>query len=265
MSETPGGTYGLVFLGDIMGEPGMAAVRQGIPAILAQEQPLFLVVNAENAAPSGKGLLPAQAEELYALGVDAITLGNHAFDEPAIEPYLNLGKPIVRPANAPMNAPGRGRTSVTKDGIALHLINLCGQVFMKEWEDPFRASLGLVRACDSPHILVDFHAEATSEKIAMGWHLDGQVSLVVGTHTHVATADEQILPGGTAYQTDVGMSGPHGGVIGMDRSAVLAKFTKTSLVRFCVHDGPGMIHGVRVDVDRVTGRAQAIRRLTWST
>ena len=261
----------LAFFGDVIGKSGRDGVSDHLPRLKRDLQLDFVVVNAENAA-GGFGITEHTANELFMAGADCLTLGNHSWDQREALTYIVREPRLLRPLNYPrlMDAPGAGANLFeTPSGRTVLVMNVLGRVHMDPMDDPFGAvekelaACPLVLAADA--IIVDMHCEATSEKMAMGHFCDGRASLVVGTHTHVPTADAQILPGGTAYQTDVGMSGPHGGVIGMDRSAVLAKFTKTSLVRFRVHDGPGMIHGVRVDVDRVTGRAQAICRLTWST
>ncbi len=255
-------SYRILFLGDIVGKPGRNAVQAGLPSLIDSYRPLFVIVNGENSA-GGVGITPDICRELQALGVDLITLGNHAFNKREIYPYLDTPAKIIRPANIPTRCPGRGIDTVTKDGITLAAINLCGRVFMDSYDDPFAAADALVASLETPHIFVDFHAEATSEKIAMGYHLDGRVTAVLGTHTHVTTADETILPGGTAYQTDVGMCGPIGSVLGMDREVVLHRFRTTMPTRFEVSNTPGTISGAMIDVDRETGRAFAIERVRF--
>lgn len=253
-------TYSILFLGDVVGKPGREAVARHMPALFREHRPLFCVVNGENSA-AGVGITPAIAEELFAAGADAITLGNHAFNKKEIYEYLDRDRPIVRPANLPPLAPGRGVTVVAKDGISLAVVNLCGRVFLDGYDDPFRAIDAILEGLDTPHVLLDFHAEATSEKIAMGWHLNGRASAVVGTHTHVATADERVLPGGTATITDVGMCGPADSVLGMDREVILYRFRSSMPTRFEVADQPGVISGVVIDVQREDGRAVSIRRV----
>jgi metallophosphoesterase (TIGR00282 family) len=200
---------------------------------------------------------------MYAAGADGITLGNHAFNKRDIYPYLGTNKPIIRPANLPEGAPGRGMMLIEKEGVELAVINLCGRVYMDNYDDPFREVSRLLEGVTTTHVLVDMHCEATSEKIAMGWHLNGRATAVVGTHTHVATADEQILPGGTAYITDVGMSGPMPSVLGMDKDVILTRFRTSMPTRFEVANEPGVICGVVIEVEKETGRAQSIERIRF--
>lgn len=253
-------SYSILFLGDIVGKPGREAVGHYLPSLFREHSPLFCIVNGENSA-AGVGITPAIAEELFAAGADAITLGNHAFKKREVYEYLDRDRAIVRPANLPDLAPGRGVAVVKKDGIELVVANLCGRVFLDGYDDPFRCVDTLLSTVETPHVFVDFHAEATSEKIAMGWFLDGRATAVVGTHTHVTTADETVLPGGTAYITDVGMCGPIQSVLGMDREIILYRFQSSMPTRFEVADHPGVISGVVIDVQRETGRATAIRRI----
>lgn len=255
-------TYRILFLGDIVGKPGRIAVQQGLPSLQDTYQPLFTVVNGENSA-GGVGITPEIAEELYKAGADAITLGNHAFNKRDIAPYLETKKPIVRPANMPPGTPGRGLTSVTKDGIELAVMNLCGRVYLDTYDDPFRELDRLLASIQTPHRFLDFHAEATSEKIAIGYHAEGRMTAVVGTHTHVQTADEKVLAGGTAYITDVGMCGPVNSVLGMHREVILKRFMTTLPQRFEVANEPGVICGVVIGVERNTGRAVSIERVQF--
>jgi hypothetical protein len=251
-----------MFIGDVVGKPGRNAIQENLPKLKNIHKPLFTIVNGENSA-GGVGITPDIAEEIYKAGADGITLGNHAFNKREIMPYLGSGKPIVRPANMPEVVPGKGIASVKKEGIELAFINLCGRVFLDTYDDPFREVEKLLKTTTTKHILVDMHAEATSEKIAMGFFLDGRVSAVVGTHTHVQTADEIILPEGTAYLTDVGMTGPYPSVLGMAKEVILSRF-KTSLpTRFEVANEPGYIHGVIIQVESETGRAQSIERIRF--
>src|SRR5579862_2567188 len=212
-------SYRLLFLGDVVGRPGRDALERDLPSLIKRLKPLFVVANGENAA-GGVGITAEIAESMFALGVDVITLGNHAFNKREVFPYLNGGAAIIRPANMPAGNPGRGSVEVTKDGIILYVANLCGRVFMDAYDDPFRAIDQMLEGVSTPHRLIDFHAEATSEKIAMAWHLDGRATAVLGTHTHVPTADERVLPGGTAAITDVGMTGPYDSVLGMNKDVV---------------------------------------------
>jgi hypothetical protein len=253
-------SYTILFLGDVVGQPGRDALEQGLPRLLREHKPLFTIVNGENAA-GGVGITPAIADGILGFGADAITLGNHAFNKKEIFEYLDGGKPIVRPANIPDSNPGRGSVEVSKDGIRLWIANLCGRVFMDPYDDPFAGIDRMLEDVATPHRFVDFHAEATSEKVGMAWHLDGRVTAVVGTHTHIPTADERILPGGTAAITDVGMTGPYESVLGMDKDMILGKFRTGMPVRFEVARRPGVISGVVVSVERETGRALSIQRV----
>ncbi len=253
-------TYRVLFLGDIVGKPGRKAVVDGLPTLRNEFNPEFIVVNGENSA-AGAGITPDIADELFRSGVDAITLGNHAFNKREIYDYLDKGKPIVRPANMAKGVPGRGVCHVQKGSLDLAVINLCGRVFMDGYSDPFAAIDDLLAKAGTKHILVDFHAEATSEKIAFGYYVDGRVSVVVGTHTHVQTSDETVLEGGTAYITDTGMCGPVPSVIGVDKSIVVHKFVTGLPARFEVANEPGVICGVVVDVLYETGRAVSVTRL----
>ena len=255
-------SYKILFCGDVVGKPGRNIIKEGLPSLKATHEPLFTIVNGENAA-GGVGITPDIVQELFGAGADVITLGNHAFNKREIIPLLNTDKPIVRPGNMPPQVPGRGFVVVSKDGIDLAVLNLCGRVFLDSYDDPFREADHILEQLTTPHIFMDFHAEATSEKVAMGYHLEGRATAVVGTHTHVPTADEQILPGGTAYITDAGMSGPVRSVIGMDRHIILERFRTTLPQRFEVANEPGVICGVVIDVDRDTGRASAIRRIRF--
>jgi len=257
-------TYNLLFLGDVVGKPGRQAVKEGLPSLLDMYEPLFTVINGENSA-GGVGITADIADELYRAGADAITLGNHAFNKKEIGDYLNRGKPIVRPMNMPASTPGSGRTRVTKEGITLEVWNVCGRVFMDGYDDPFACVDQLIAESQTKHILLDFHAEATSEKIAIGYHCDGKVTGVVGTHTHVTTADETVLDGGTAYITDVGMCGPVRSVLGMDRDIILTKFRTSMPQRFEVAQQPGVISGVVINVNKETGLANSIERVRFST
>lgn len=252
--------YRILFLGDIVGKPGREAVLSSLPTLINKYDPTFVIVNGENSA-SGVGITPSIADSLFEAGVDAITLGNHAFNKREIYDYLDEGRPIIRPANMPGGTPGRGWCYVTVDRIKLAVINLCGRVYMDSYDDPFAGINQILDQIDTPHIFLDFHGEATSEKIAMGFHVEGRVSAVVGTHTHVQTADERILPGGTAYITDVGMCGPWPSVLGMDKDVILRRFRTTLPTRFEVAESPGVICGVVIDVLSTTGRAVSIQRI----
>ncbi len=249
----------LLMIGDVIGKPGRRAVKTLVPS-LRREQGIDLVIaNGENTA-GGFGLTLDTAHELLDSGVDILTSGNHIWDQKEIIPHLDEGLPLVRPANYP-DAPGRG--ALTLDGVLV--INLMGRVFMPALDCPFRTADHLLREArddwDAPVVIVDFHAEATSEKQAMGWYLNGRVSAVVGTHTHVGTVDARVLPGGTAYVSDVGMTGPRDSVIGSDTDAVLEKFLTGLPQRFTVADGPVVMNSVLIDVDHESGKARSIERI----
>lgn len=253
-----------LFIGDIVAKAGRQAVYEWLPELRRQYRPDVVLANAENAA-GGSGLTPVIAEELFAAGVSGLTLGNHAWDKREIIPYIDGEKRLIRPLNYPGRTPGLGWTVLAgPQGVRFGLVNVLGRVFAgANYEDPFRAvdaALEEIHAV-TPLVIVDVHAEATSEKIALGWYLDGRASLVVGTHTHVQTADEQILPSGTAYLTDVGMTGPWVSVIGVRRELVLEKFLSQLPVRFEAAKGPRQLCGVVVDADEKTGRATHIERV----
>jgi len=256
----------LLFIGDIVGRPGRELVRKGLAAIVAHHQVDLVVANGENAA-AGFGITPELAEELFARGVHVITGGNHSWDKREIYPYMPTQPRLLRPANFPAGTPGHGRAIVrTATGVPVAVINVMGRVFMTAIDDPFTGVLDEIEAIgdEARIILVDFHAEATSEKVAMGWHLDGRVTAVVGTHTHVPTADARVLPNGTAYITDVGMTGPHDSVIGVDRHAVVQRFLTALPQRFETARENPRLNAVIIDADEQTGRALAIERLGLS-
>jgi hypothetical protein len=255
----------ILFLGDVFGKPGRQAVQRLVPRLIARDGIDLVVANAENAA-SGIGVTPDAAEELLAAEVDLLTSGNHIWAKREIVPYLDRpGCRLLRPANYPPGAPGRGRAVIaTPDGRKLGVLNLEGRVFMKALDDPFRAALEGVealRAEGARAILVDMHCEATSEKNAMGWFLDGKVSAVLGTHTHVQTADARVLPGGTAFVTDVGMCGPWDSVIGVRKELVLERFLSARPVSFDPAKRDVWLQGALVDVDDATGLARSIARV----
>lgn len=253
----------ILFVGDIHGKPGRRILRAVLPRLRREHQANLVIANGENAA-GGSGISADVAEELFASGVDLITGGNHTWHQREAYELLDSDPRILRPLNFPPGVPGRGVTvAVSKDGQPVAVINLQGRVFMQEIDDPFRAARAEVERVrpQTPVIIVDFHAEATSEKIALGWYLDGRASAVVGTHTHVQTADERILPQGTAYITDVGMTGPRDGVIGMDRERILERFLTQLPVRFEVAKGQAQLNAVAIDVDETNGKARSISRI----
>ncbi len=222
----------ILFVGDVVGGLGRRTLLDCLPVLRERSAPTFVVVNGENAA-GGLGITPKIAEQMFAAGVDAITLGNHTYHRREIYPYLEGERPILRPANFLRSQPGRGVCVVERDGVRLGVINLSGNLYLRAGRSAFteiEVALGELGAVDQ--ILVDVHAEATSEKVAMGWHLDGRVTAVLGTHTHVPTADARVLPGGTAYITDVGMTGPRGGVIGVKREQAIEALLTQMPVRF---------------------------------
>jgi metallophosphoesterase (TIGR00282 family) len=251
----------ILFLGDIVGKVGRDCVEAALPSLLETHTPDFILVNAENSA-AGLGVTPKIAEDLFKWGVDGITLGNHAFHKREIDDYLEKDHRIIRPANMPPGLPGKGWMTLQKVGLSLSVANICGRTFMSEYENPFLAADGFVAGTpDTPVRIVDFHAEATSEKIAFAFYLESRVSGVLGTHTHVQTADERILAGHTAFISDVGMCGPMDSVIGMNREIVLKRFLTLLPIRFEVASGPGVISGVLLDVQQDTGAATSIERI----
>ncbi len=255
----------VLFLGDVFGKPGRQAVQRLVPRLIAKEGLDLVVANAENSA-SGIGVTPESADELLAAEVDLLTSGNHIWAKREIVPYLSRPEArLLRPANYPPGAPGRGRAVIsTPDGRKLGVLNLEGRVFMKALDDPFRAAeegVAALRAEGATAILVDMHCEATSEKNAMGWFLDGKVSAVLGTHTHVQTADARVLPGGTAFVTDVGMCGPWESVIGVRKELVLERFLSARPVSFDPAKRDVWLQGAIVDIDDATGRARGIARV----
>jgi metallophosphoesterase (TIGR00282 family) len=231
LAESP--AVKLLFVGDVVGGVGRRALAALLPGLRESYQPDWVVVNGENAA-GGVGITEKTARELLELGADAITLGNHAYRHREVYEYLDRESRVVRPSNYPKGSPGRGHTVVERDGRSLAVANLSGLLFMEAVRSPFAEADALVAELRdrADHILVDMHAEATSEKVAMGWHLDGRVTACVGTHTHVPTADARVLPGGTAYVSDVGMTGARGGVIGVKRELAIERFLTLTQVKF---------------------------------
>jgi len=241
----------VLFIGDIVGSPGRQIVRDRLADIVAQRHIELVIANGENSA-SGFGITPRLADELLEMGIDVLTGGNHSWDRKEILEYLPHQPRLLRPANFPDGAPGTGiYLGTTKTGVKYAVLNLQGRVFLTPIDDPFRkADAELAKLPpDLAFVLVDLHAETTSEKLAMGWYLDGRVTAVVGTHTHVATADEHVLPQGTAFITDVGMTGPHGGVIGMDRDGIIKRFLDGLPARFEVASGDVQMNCVLIETD----------------
>lgn len=253
----------LLFVGDIVGSAGRRAVADMLPQLIREEQIHLVVANAENAA-GGFGLTPRIAEELFSMGLDVLTSGNHIWDKKEILEYLDRQPRLLRPANYPPGVPGRGvHIARAREGSQVAVINLQGRLHLPPTDCPFRKADEILAALD-PGVkirVVDFHAELTSEKMGMGWYLDGRVSAVIGTHTHVATADARILPGGTAYQTDVGMTGSYDSVIGMDKEIALRRLLTSTPVRLEAARSKVELHGLIVRMDHATGRALEIRRV----
>jgi metallophosphoesterase (TIGR00282 family) len=252
----------IAFFGDIVGKPGRRGVVAFLPGFIAAEAIDFVVANCENAA-GGVGVDPGTVRELLAAGADVLTSGNHIWAKREIIDYITDSDVLLRPANFAPATPGWGYTVKTsRRGTPVGVVNLIGRVFMNNYDCPFRVADSVLESIGARAsvILVDMHAEATSEKVAMGWHLDGRVSAVVGSHTHVQTADERLLPGSTAYVTDAGMCGPRDSVIGVKREAVLQRFLTQMPTRFEVASGPVLVQGVVVDIDEATGKAQSIAR-----
>lgn len=253
----------ILFIGDIVGSPGRRAVNQLLPGLIEEHSLDFVVANAENAS-GGSGIIPKVAEELFNFGVDVLTSGDHIWKRKEIFELISHEKRILRPLNFPSLAPGRGSNVFkTKKGKSVGVINVNGRTFMEPLESPFTSALTAQEelAKETKIIIVDMHAEATSEKIALGWYLDGKVSAVLGTHTHIQTADERVLPQGTAYITDVGMCGPYDSVIGRKIEHVLERFLTGLPVRMEVAEGNIQLHAVVLDVDEKTGRARSIVRI----
>jgi len=262
----------ILFIGDIVGSPGRRIVAERLADIVAQQQLDLVIANGENAA-SGFGITPRLVEELLGAGIEVLSGGNHIWDRKEILDYFPHEPRLLRPANYPDGTPGSGLyLGTTKGGVPYAVLNLQGRVFMPSIDCPFRtADRELARIpAEVKVVIVDMHAETTSEKQAMGWHLDGRVTAVIGTHTHVATADEQLLPQGTAYITDVGMTGPHDSVIGMDKASILRRFLDGLPTRFEVAEGDVQMNAVLLDVDEAGGlgptdraRARSIERVKY--
>ncbi len=256
----------ILFIGDIVGRPGREMVRKGLRGLIERYDVDLVIANAENSA-NGFGVTKEIGDTLLEWGVDVMTSGNHIWDKKEAIDYIATEPRLLRPANYPAGVPGRGSyVAQTGDGRAVGVINVMGRVFMLNIDDPFQVVLKEIEAIRhrTRVIIVDFHAEATSEKMAMGWHLDGKVTAVFGTHTHVQTADERILPNGTAYLTDAGMTGPHDSIIGMEREPSLARFLNAMPSRFEPATGNPRLNGVVVEADDKTGRASRVTRLSFS-
>jgi metallophosphoesterase (TIGR00282 family) len=262
----------ILFIGDIFGRPGRTIVKDRLPELRKRHSPDLVIANCENAA-AGFGITPPLAEELFDLGIDVMTTGNHVWDKREIIEYFQMadGNPhsparrLLRPANFPQNLPGWGVYEGQKNNVSYAVVNLQGRVFMGSSDDPFRYADRLLEQIKSNSkskiVFVDFHAEASSEKVAFGWYLDGRVTAVVGTHTHIPTADETVLPKGTAYITDVGMTGPYDSVIGVKKELVIERFLSGMPARFEAANGDVRLCAVLVECDDQTGRATTMERL----
>ncbi len=258
----------ILFIGDIFGRPGRLIVKDRLPELRQRYSPDLVIANCENAA-AGFGITPQLAEELFDLGIDVMTTGNHVWDKREIIEYFQMadGNPhsparrLLRPANLSPGLPGWGVYEGQKNGVSYAVINLQGRIFMGSSDDPFRFADRLLEQIQAKIVFVDFHAEATSEKVAFGWYLDGRVTAVVGTHTHIPTADETLLPKSTAYMTDVGMTGPYDSVIGVKKELVIDRFLTGMPARFEAANGDVRLCGAFVECDDTTGRATRMERV----
>jgi hypothetical protein len=256
----------ILFIGDVVGRPGRQLVKTGLAALISRHEVDLVILNAENAA-AGFGITRDIGDELLDLGVDVMTSGNHIWDKKEALDYIGTEPRLLRPANYPAGAPGNGSyVARTRDGVSVGVINVMGRVFMLNIDDPFAVVLREIETMRQRArvVFVDFHAEATSEKAAMGWHLDGKVAAVIGTHTHVQTADERILPKGTAFLTDAGMTGPHDSIIGVEVEPALGKFLNALPARFETASANPRLNAVIIDADEKTGLATGIERLSYS-
>jgi len=254
----------ILFIGDIFASPGRSLVARHLQDIISTEKIQLAIANAENSA-GGFGITPLIAEELFSIGVDVLTSGNHVWDKKEIFEYLPRQPRLLRPANYPAELPGQGLiVTKARNGVEVAVMDLQGRAHLPAIDCAFRKADQLIESLD-PDVrirIVDFHAELTSEKMAMGWHLNGRVSAVLGTHTHVPTADERILSGGTAYQSDVGMTGPYDSIIGSDKNLALRRFLTGMPIRLESAKGGAELHAAIVSVDPATGKAVAIKRYT---
>lgn len=253
----------ILFIGDTVGEPGRRAIEELLPKIIKRDGIDFVIANGENAA-GGSGITPSIADQLFECGVDVITSGDHIWKKKEIVEELGSDRRVLRPANYPNGAPGFGYgVFESSSGINVGVMNIVGRVFMQAVECPFRVAKEIVdKIKDKARvIIVDMHAEATSEKIALGYYLDGTVSGVLGTHTHVQTADEKVLPGGTAFISDAGMTGPFDGVIGRKKEQIIRRFLTQLPTKFEMAEGDIQLHGVILDIDDKTGKANSIKRV----
>lgn len=255
-----------LIIGDIVGNNGVEYLQKHLDSIRKLNKIDFVIANAENSTPVGKGISKAVAQTLYSCGVDVMTMGNHTFNNFEINKLFDEEFPVIRPANMPPETEGEGYIITDFLGTKIAVINLLGRVYMESMDCPFRTADSLIEKIkdDADIIIVDFHAEATSEKKAMGFYLDGRVSAVFGTHTHVQTADERILEGGTAYITDVGMTGCHNSVLGVKKDIIIKRFLTSIHQRHEIEDGTATMEGVIIDIDETTGKSTNIERLQIS-
>lgn len=253
----------VLFIGDIVGNPGRKAVKELIPVLKKKYEADFCIANGENAA-GGSGITYVVTQELTRAGIDAITLGNHTWSKREILNFIDSDTNVVRPANYPKELPGKGSMILDMNGMKIGILNLMGRIYMDSIDCPFKAADRELQYLKSQTkvVLVDMHAEATSEKCALAWYLDGRVSCVLGTHTHVQTADERILPFGTAFISDVGMTGPYEGIIGIDREIIINKFITHMPTKHEIARGSVQFNAVALDIDEVTGKARKIERIS---
>jgi 2',3'-cyclic-nucleotide 2'-phosphodiesterase len=259
----------ILFIGDIFAKPGRTIVREHFSQLVSAHKIDLSIANVENSA-GGFGVTPQLVEEFFDLGIDVLTTGNHVWDKREIVDYFNAAanepyrpaRRVLRPSNYPEGTPGVGvYEGTTRAGVPYAVINMQGRVFMANIDDPFRHADGLLKKIKAKVIFVDFHAEATSEKVALGWYLDGRVTALIGTHTHIPTADTTVLPGGTAFQTDCGMTGPYDGVIGVQKEQIIQRFLNSLPGRFEAATGDPRLCAVVVDCDDQTGKANSIERI----
>ncbi|MCJ7665820.1 MAG: TIGR00282 family metallophosphoesterase [Actinobacteria bacterium] len=255
----------VIFLGDIIGKPGRNALTRKLDFLIRENEADMVIANGENAA-GGIGISPEVCDILFKMGVDIVTSGNHIFKKKEIMDYLDFEPRLLKPANYPPDTPGKGYYIFKVEklgGLKVAVINICGRVFVENLDCPFRTIdkiLGYIKE-ETPVIIVDMHAEVTSEKVAMGWFLDGRVSAMIGTHTHIQTADERVLPGGTAYITDAGMVGPRDSVIGVKKENIIRRFITQMPQQFTVAKEDVWINGVAIDIDEESGKARQIVRI----
>lgn len=252
----------ILFIGDVVGSPGRKMVDKYLPILKKKYKPIITIVNGENAA-GGKGITQKIYKGFLEAGAHVITMGNHTWDNREIFEFIDEANWLIRPANLPENNPGKGYVIVTVNSVKIAVINLIGRTFLPPSDCPFQKAEQLLEEIRkiTSIIFVDFHGEATSEKQAMGWFLDGKVTAVVGTHTHVQTADNRILPRGTAYITDAGMTGPYDGILGIDRNIIINRFLTNLPARFEVASGREQLNGVIITVDEKTGLAKQIDKI----